>query len=141
MRINEKFLQKAINYYFPSLSDIPWERTGAPLDPDIITMWFGRGKLFLKSKTGLILEKISKGKIKTAPRDYRLYNQWLRTGSKDYVIRLLLDQQTLNRVLLKPSYVKQVLQEHMNYQRNHDQLLCDLINFELLNRIFFEDFR
>jgi asparagine synthase (glutamine-hydrolysing) len=141
MRINERFLQKAINYCFPSLSDIPWERTGAPLDPDILTMWFGRGKLFLKSKMGLILEKVSKGKIKTAPRDYRLYNQWLRTGSKDYVTRLLLDHRTLNRGFLKPSYVKQVLQEHMNYQRNRDQLLCDLINFELLNRIFFEDFR
>jgi len=141
MRIYERFLQKAINYCFPSLSDIPWERTGTPLDPDPLTIWFGRGKLFLKSQIGLILEKVSKGKIKMAPHDYRLYNQWLRAGSKDYVTKLLLDRRTLNRGFLKPNYIKQVLQEHMYYQRNHDQLLCDLINFELLNRTFFESFK
>lgn len=138
LRLNESFLQKALNYCFPSLADIPWERTGAPLDSDPLTMWFGRVKLYLKSQISSILEKVSKGKIKLAPRDYRLYDYWLRTGSKDYVSRLLLYPRTLNRGVFKPSYIKQILQEHMNYLKNHDQLICDLVNFELLHRIFFE---
>lgn len=139
-RLNESFLQKALNYCFPSLSDIPWERTGAPPDAGPFTMWVGRGKLFLKNQIRRILERASKGKIGIAPRDYRLYGQWLRTGSKDYVARLLSDHRTLSRGFFNPGYIQRVLQEHMNFQENHDELVCDLVNFELLNRTFLEGF-
>jgi len=30
-----------------------------------------------------------------------------------------------------------MLNEHMSAKKDHNQLICDLLNFELMNRIFF----
>jgi len=141
LRLNENFFQKALNYCFPCLSDIPWVRTMVPPGSGALAMLIGKSKLFLRQQISQILEKISKGKIKMAPLDYRLYDQWIRTGSKDYIIGLLLDSRTLKRGFFKPSYIKRVLYDHMNYRRNYDQLICDLVNFELLHRIFLDNFK
>jgi len=140
MRLNEIFFQKALNYCFPCLSDIPWVRTMVPPGSSELALLIGRAKLFFKHKKDQILENALKGRVKFLPLDYRQYDQWIRTGSRDYILRLLLDSRTLSRGFFNPNYVKRILNDHINYKRNYDQLICDMVNFELLHRIFFDAF-
>jgi asparagine synthase (glutamine-hydrolysing) len=138
LRLDERFLQKALDYCFPSLSDIPWEHTGVAPNSHQVEVFLGKAILFAKDKIGMTAKRALKGRVILAPCDYREYEEWLRTGSKAYTLEILLDPRTLKRGYFKFSYIKKILREHMDYRKNHDQLICDLINFELLNRIFLE---
>jgi len=139
LRLNERFLQKALDYCFPSLSDIPWEHTGVPPNSHPLKVFVGKAMRFAKDKIGMTVERLSKGGVILAPCDYRGYDKWLRTGSKAYALEILLDPRTLRRGFFRQCYIQKILEEHINYKENHDQLICDLINLELLNRIFFEE--
>jgi asparagine synthase (glutamine-hydrolysing) len=131
---HKRFLQKAMNYFFPSLSHIPLEQGYFPDSPYIIEL-LGEANLFIGDMAKSYLQKLSRGRV-TLPLDYRGYDQWLRTGSKTFVLDLLLDPRTLKRNFFKEDYIKGKLEEHMSGKKNHDELICDLVNFELLNRIF-----
>ena len=138
LRLGEKFLQMAVNYCFPSLCDIPLERHGVPPDSPPLKVFVGRIKLFAKRRTRIAMERLSRGRLILKPVDYRDYGNWLRTGSKAYVEEILLNPKTLERGYFRQNYIKRIVEEHMMAKRNHDQLICDLINFELMNRIFFD---
>jgi len=141
LKLDRKFLQKAVNYCFPSLRDIPLEHRGVPPDSPQVKLFLGRAKLFVKNKTRTAMERLSKGRYPCRflePTDYRDYGNWLRTGSKAYAEEILLNTKTLKRGYFKENYIKNKVREHMTAKKNHDQLICDLINFELMNRIFFE---
>jgi asparagine synthase (glutamine-hydrolysing) len=141
LRLDRIFIQQAMNYYFPSLSRIPLEQSNAPPDAGMLEEFFGKFSLFIRRRVRLLIEKISRGKIIIKTVDYRDYNNWLRTGSRVYVERILLNPVTLQRGFFKGHYVQRIMREHMTSIKNHDQLICDLINFELLNRFFLEQNR
>jgi len=131
------FLRKAIKYCFPSLASIP-SHFGVPPDSRQSVVFMARARGFVYNKIKETIEKLSHGAVTLSPVDYREYGGWLRTGSKEYVLDILLDSRTLKRGFFKPDYVKRILEEHMNYKKDNNQLICDLINFELMNRIFFD---
>lgn len=138
LRLNEKFLQKALNYCFPSLSDIPLEHHEVAPDSPPLEVFLGRVKHFAKNKIRRAVERLSNGRLILEPTDYRDYSNWLRTGSKAYMENILLAPKTLDRGFFKRDYIRDIVKEHMTAKKNHDQLICDMINFELMNRIFFE---
>ena len=138
MRLNRKFQQKAMNYCFPNLRSIQSEHDGVSPDSAMLKSLMGRVTLYAARKTRLAVERLSGGKHTLKPIDYRDYGNWLRNESRSYVEAILLDEKTLKRGYFREEFIRDVLKEHMSGKRNHDQLICDLINFELMNRVFFQ---
>jgi asparagine synthase (glutamine-hydrolysing) len=132
----EVFLQKAINSSFPSLSDIPWR--GLLPNPSILDVLLAGGRYLIHKKVISNLERILRTKLPISPIDFRGYDDWLRTGSKVYALDILLNPRTLKRDFFRPEFVTRRVKDHMNHKENRGQLVCDLINFELMNRIFFD---
>jgi asparagine synthase (glutamine-hydrolysing) len=137
LQLGERFLKKALNYCFPAMGKIPLE-SGARPEAGQIRVIMGQMKRFAHRKVKEILELASKGKLSIRPPDYRNYGQWLRTGSRDYALSLLLSSEALNRGFFKREFIEKLLFEHMTAKKDHDAIICDLINFELMNRMFFE---
>ncbi|MEM2129458.1 MAG: asparagine synthase-related protein [Candidatus Bathyarchaeia archaeon] len=140
LKASKVFLRKAANYCFPSLFDIPIEHGGALPDASLMRFLMGEFMISLKKKCMRTFEQLSHNKISSFFEidDYRRYDYWLRTGSRDYVLKILLDSRALNRGYFKSDYIKRIVKEHMMGKRNHEQLICDLINLELLFKTFFE---
>jgi len=136
MVVEDTFLQKAITDSFPSLSDIPWH--GFPPNPSTLRVLLTGARHVIRKEIIAKLEKLLRTKITLAPIDFRGYDDWLRTGSRAYALNLLLDPKTLKRQFFRQGFMMKIMRNHMNYKENHDQLICDLINFELMNRIFFD---
>jgi asparagine synthase (glutamine-hydrolysing) len=141
LRASKVFLRKAANYCFPSLSDIPIEHGGATPGAPMIGFLIGEFMASLKRKCIRSFERLSGNKTLSLfeTDDYRRYDYWLRTGSRDYVLKVLLDPRTLKRGYFKSEYIERIVKEHMAGKRNHDQLICDLINLELMFRIFLDE--
>ena len=132
----DTFLQKSLSQSFPSLSDIPWH--GIPPNSSILRVIIVQGSRFIRKRCANMLERLLRKKVTLTPIDFRGYAEWLRTDSKRYMLDLLLDEKTLQRPYIRRDFIRKVIDDHLNYRKNHDQLICDLINFELMNRIFFE---
>ena len=139
LRIDRKFLQKALNYCLPSLRDIRLEHHWVPPDSHPFKILLGRARRFAMYKTRSTIERLTRGRLILKPTDYRDYGNWLRTGSKAYAEEILLSPRTIKRGYFKPDYIKRIVKEHMTAKRNHEQIICDLINFELVNRMFLDE--
>jgi hypothetical protein len=144
MRAGQTFYQKAMNYCFPDLSDIIWEHgLCTPDSPGwkLKLKWAKQKGINVASKT---VQRLSKGKYsgyrtKLFLSDYRPYGNWLREKENEKFIRnLLLDKKTLGRGIFKKELIEQTIDTHMSGKRNNDLMICDMINFELMMRDFFD---
>lgn len=133
----DTFLQRALIQSFPSLADIPWH--GFPPNSSALRVIVAQGSRFIRKKIEQLLEKSLHRKVRLGSIDFRGYDEWLRTGSKQYALNLLMDSKALKRRYLQESFVREIIRDHMSYRANHEQLICDLINLELMNRIFFDE--
>ena len=136
MVVEDTFLQRTINKNFPSLAKIPWK--GFPPNPSMGRILYEGGRRFIRKKVSPRLAKLLHRKIGNYTEDYRGYDEWLRTGSKDYALRILLDPRTMERNIFREDFINSALKAHMSYAEDWNQLICDLINFELLNRFFLD---
>lgn len=143
-RARETFYQKALNYCFPALSDIIWEHGRCPPDSpkwklEIKWIW-EKGLQIMDS----LVVRGSKGKssiykTKLFSSDYRPYAHWLRElQNKNYVCNLLLDDLCLKRGIFKEDFIKKIIKDHMTGKKDNDIWICELINFELMMREFFD---
>jgi asparagine synthase (glutamine-hydrolysing) len=137
-KMDEVFFQKAMNHCFPSLADIRTSHGNVPPDSSLPKFLAGEASLFIRKRIGKVLQRLFHGKDILPSADFRTYDKWIRTGSRQYVQDVLSDSRTLNRGVFRPEYIGKILEEHMVGSKNHEQLVCDLVNFELMNRIFFE---
>lgn len=138
LRLDKKFIYKALRYCFPSLAKIPLEATGTPPDTYALPILFSKimrhGQYMLKD----LIQKVSLGKVIFRPKDYRGYDYWLRTGSRQYVEKVLLREDRLK--VFDENHVRKILKEHITCRRNHDQLICDILNIKLLIHEMYKDF-
>ena len=132
----DTFLQKALNLRFPHLSHITWH--GFKPESNLLQVIAVKGVHFVQENIARFLEKIVRRKVPTQAPDFRGYSEWLRTGSKKFVLETLLNERTLNRPYFREDFIRKTIADHMNYRADNNQILCDLINFELMNRIFFD---
>jgi asparagine synthase (glutamine-hydrolysing) len=132
----DTFLQKALNLRFPHLSHITWH--GFKPESNLLQVLAVKGIRFVQQNFAHFLEKIIRRRVPTLAIDFRGYGEWLRTGSKEFVLKTLLDQRTLNRPYFCKEFIEKTIADHMSYRADNNQLLCDLINFELMNRMFFD---
>ena len=135
LRINKRFIQKAIRYDFPNLSSIPWEKTGLPIKSKNLFIKLNLVKRDLLRIIKKLIEKISLGNIYIRNSDYRSYDYFLRTSSRNYLTKILLH--TLNNPILNQKYIKEIVEEHMKMRKNHEMILCDILNTELMHSNFF----
>ena len=131
LKFEKRFIHKALRYLFPHIANIPHEKSGAP--PDTKILLFYRVTAFAKKQLKESLQKASFGRVLFAPKDSRGYDYWLRTCSRKYVENTLL---RANQRIFDQANIGKILKEHMTCQRNHDQLICDILNLELLLRKF-----
>lgn len=136
MAVEDTFLQRAISHDFPSLSDMPWH--DFPPDPSWARVLVVGARTIFYKEVVPRMEKLLRTRIRPNSVDYRGYEDWLRTGSKNYALSLLLDPKTLERNFFRKDFVANIVKEHMTCRESYDQLICDIINFELLNRIFLD---
>ena len=129
LKIGKNFIHESLKYLFPHLAKIPNENIGAPDDAGNLVRKFSIAKRFAEARTKMIIERLSAGKILFCSKDYCAYDYWLRTGSRSFVESVLsrVDQNIFNS-----AYVSKILKEHISCQRNHDQLICDILNIQLL---------
>jgi asparagine synthase (glutamine-hydrolysing) len=132
----DTFLQKALNQRFPNLSAITWH--GFKSDSNVLKVLAVKGRRIVQEKFARLLERILRRRVTTSTLDFRGYADWLRTGSRDFVLNTLLDERSLKRPYFREDFIRKVVADHLNYRADNNQLLCDLINFELMNRIFFD---
>ena len=136
LKYNKKFVYMACKSLFPDLTDIPLESTGSPLSATGLSIVVRRGCRFALAKTKGGVERITSGKILFKPKEYRGYEYWLRTGSRTYVEDVLLGSFKDSTSIFDQKYVENVVHKHMKGKNNHDQLICDLINFKLIDDMF-----
>jgi len=131
-RIGKKFIHSACQRLMPELTGIAWEKTGVPPNTQGIGL-----KLAWVKRVGLqrikgIVEYLSQGRILFRPQDYRAYGYWLRRDSQAFVENLLNPR--LSSGIFDTGKVVRIVGDHMRARRNHDQLICDIINLVLFEK-------
>jgi len=61
---------------------------------------------------------------------------WYRGPTMEYVRRILLHPRSLERGLVRPEYVRRLVDEHTSGRRNHRLAMWSLLNIEWWHRIF-----
>jgi len=65
---------------------------------------------------------------------------WLKTDFDDYARSILLDQTTKERGYFNVEYVEKLLKEHTEGEKDNHSQIWSILNFELWNRIFFDEY-
>jgi asparagine synthase (glutamine-hydrolysing) len=131
----DTFLQRALDLRFPSLRNVKWH--GFKPNTNRYEVLALEGVRYLRKKMGKSLEKIVRRKVQTGNPDFRGYDQWLREDSKNFVISTLLNERARERSIFRNHFVNTVINEHMNYRADNNQIICDMINLELMQELFF----
>ena len=64
--------------------------------------------------------------------------KWFKNGLKDYLQKILLNEQCLDRGIFNPDIIKQFLREHLKGQRNRQHILWQMLNVEIWHRVFLD---
>lgn len=135
LRIGKKFIHLANKYLFPNLSDIPWEKSRVPPAYYGIKRSIQIKKENIKNRLFNGIEKYSLGLIKFRPNDYKAYKYFIKTGSKNYIQNIF--NQNHRSSILNLNIVNKILKDHLKAKMDNNQLLCDLLQIELLYSLFF----
>ena len=125
-----------MNLRFPSLAHVKWH--GFKPNTNRYTILAVEGTHYIQKRINKVLERILRQKLQMKNPDFRGYGQWLREDSKAFVIETLLDPKTLARSIFKEDYIRQTVTDHMSYKADNNQVICDMLNIELMLRLFFD---
>ena len=64
--------------------------------------------------------------------------KWFKNGLKDFMKKILLDKQCLDRGVFEPDRVKKYLNEHLDGKRNRQHVLWKILNVEIWHRVFID---
>ena len=62
----------------------------------------------------------------------------METKNRKFVRKLLFDEKCLDRGIFKKDFIKKTIEDHMIGKKDNNVWICDLINFELMMREFFD---
>ncbi len=136
LKIDKKFIKKANIRLFPELSTIMRENTGLPINTPEIVLKIVKYERFLIEKIKQIIERISQNKIKFRNLDYRAYDYLLRKGSKEFILNVLIRHG--NKNIWNMDYIKKIVYEHLTSRKNNNVIICDSVQFQLLDNLYFE---
>ena len=129
LRFEKKFIHKALKQIFPDLASIAWEKSGVPPDTTGLPLMISKIKRLADMQLKAMIAKLSLGKFLIRSQDYRAYDYLLRTGSKKYVEDILLQNTS---EIFNREYIRKIVEKHMKGKKNHDQIICDVLNINLL---------
>ena len=64
--------------------------------------------------------------------------KWFKNDLKDFVKKILLDKQCLDRGVFNPDIVRKYLYEHLDGKRNRQHVLWKMLNVEIWHRVFID---
>jgi asparagine synthase (glutamine-hydrolysing) len=133
LRVNSRIYRKTLKRMFPDISHIPWQKTGLPITP---TNWQIRIHERLKDFKERI-NRITGGRFPKDTKHFADYDNWMRNDKKlrGYILNILLDKRTLERHYFNQKQIKEILDSHMNGEKNYSELIGRLLTFELWHRI------
>jgi len=148
LRVPRKFRFRRQALYFkllaklaPDLAKIPYQRTGvSPMMPDLV------------HRIGFLIQGVYKFlvrnlRVKThgfisLPNwmGYPDIGEWIRKDEnlRSFFEGILLDSRSLNRGYFNPSFISQMVTDHMSERKDWTNLLCALLTFELWHRLFID---
>lgn len=143
-RIDQSFYRWALCQSFPKLKDIIYEHSFCSLDAPPFELFtrkvLRKGLQFINRAT----ETISAGTFSLRKNsiflsDYRPYAMWLRQSmTQEFVKNILLDKRCITRDIFRQDFINSVVADHMSGRRDNNVWVCDLLNFELMQRQFFD---
>lgn len=142
LRRSRRFLEGALRFCFPQLSDIPLEKTAMPPGAHPLLVYLGKIRIIASERVRNFIDKAFGGSIRILPlysKDYRQHYHWMRTYCKRFIEEILLSDKTLNRDIYKDNGIKRVLEEHISFKKNHTRLICELLTLELMLRTFIDN--
>ena len=133
MLLNKNFLRKVLKNRFPELNKIELEQGYLKPESNFIYKIAKRvlNKIFFKSKE--TIQRLSGGKLLFRNKNYRGYDYWLRTGSKEFFINVLEKIDDRNRFNFDQKQIKKLLEDHLTCKCDNNQILCDVMNLILLD--------
>lgn len=141
LRLKEHIYLRSIIKLFPHLSSIPWQKTGLPLTASKLHIRIHSKMEGLKRIFNYIAERTTGIKhVFKDDKNYQDYNNWMRYNKKlrEYIYNILLDERTQRRPYFNQGYINGILDQHMNDNKDHSELIGRLLTFELWNRQFID---
>jgi asparagine synthase (glutamine-hydrolysing) len=132
----DTFLQRALTLRFPSLARVKWH--GFKPNTNRYMVLAVAGTRFLEKRINNVIGRLLQKKMTARNPDFRGYGQWLREDSKEFAVSTLLDPKTLARSIFQESFIRKTIEDHMDYRADNNQIICDMINIELMHRLFFD---
>lgn len=133
--IQKRFLREVQRIYFPALGKIEFEATPA-WEVSAVAQFAFRVRRYLARNLYTMIQKYSHGKVLIKNRDYRAYDYWLRTAAKDFVEEIVNDTAYFDALFLEQPGLQRLWREHLACQQDHDQAICDALNFVMMNYYF-----
>jgi len=128
-RVLATFYRKLIVRKFPELATIPYQRTGLPVNSNLMVVLFKKA------------QDMCQKKLFPPKRDKRGHvddENWMRNELKDFVISTLLSKKATERGYFNPEFVKEIINEHLSARQNNTFKLGSLLIFELWNQLFLD---
>ncbi|MBN1875836.1 MAG: hypothetical protein JXA33_16555 [Anaerolineae bacterium] len=133
--IQKRFLRQVQRICFPALGKIEFEAAPA-WEVSAIAKFAFRVRRYLARNLYFGVQKYSHGKFLIKNRDYRAYDYWLRTAAKDFVAELVDNAAYFDQLFLDQSGLQRLWRDHLACQQDHDQAICDALNFVMLHHYF-----
>jgi asparagine synthase (glutamine-hydrolysing) len=137
MRVGQRIYKKMIVNHLPEVAKIPHTVTGMPLDASSFRIKLQDISHRLQKRFyNKILPRITFRKW--GNHDFRAsfhFNEWLRTGSKDFVIGILNQREYLEDYF-NMDVINELVTDHMEGRRDDWGKICALVTFSLWRRQF-----
>jgi asparagine synthetase B (glutamine-hydrolysing) len=133
--MHKRFLRKVLEMRFPQLNDLGFEEA-PPLRASDWERFLFRLIRYAERRLVFAIQECSRGKILIRNRNYRAYDYWLRTDSKEFVKEILSDSFYYQGLFLKQSAVEKILEEHLICKEDYNLLICDVLNLIMMHRYF-----
>ena len=139
MKQGNIFINRAMKHCFPELKNIRLE-DGTNFFSNPISVFFGNQKFRIQiGDIPHFLKGIRTSKKAPFYEKYDNYGNWLRTGSKDLISNILCDNPIIFKRYFQKESINQIVNDHMTSKTDKNELILDLINLELLHRLFLSE--
>jgi asparagine synthase (glutamine-hydrolysing) len=133
-RVNKNYYRRAVTSAFPELAKVPYSGTRRPLDEHS----FRELRMRVDEQTRWWLRQRGLHFVKMAqPHPYADYANWMRRQLRPWLEKTLLSPQALNRGYFQPTYIRNLVAEHMA-GCDHTRRIGVLLNLELWHRQYMD---
>jgi asparagine synthase (glutamine-hydrolysing) len=133
MKIDKKLYKKMIVKHLPKVASVRYTGSGMLLDVPRFKkkLYYWSNRIY----NGIVSRIVLKERQSHDYKAYAHYNDWLRSGSKDFVMAILGNEKYLEDYF-NMDYVNHLVLDHMEGKRNNFRKICALVTFSLWRKQF-----